>query len=33
MHSSVMLNPDVISILKKLRIDVTTETEQDTMLL
>lgn len=33
MHSSVMLHPDDISILKRLNIDVTTETNQDTKLL
>lgn len=33
MHSSVMLSHDSISILKKLRIDVTTETNQNTILL
>lgn len=33
LHSSVMLHQDDISILKRLRIDVTTETTQDTLLL
>ena len=33
MHSSVMLHPDDINTLKKLKIDVTTETNQDTKLL
>ena len=33
MHSSVMLHPDDINTLKKLKIDVTTETVQDTKLL
>lgn len=33
MHSSVMLHPDDISILKRLNIDVTTEINQDTKLL
>lgn len=33
MHSSVMLHPDDIATLKKLHIDVTTETNQDTKLL
>ena len=33
MHSTVMLHPDDLSVLKKLGIDVTTETVQDTKLL
>lgn len=33
LHSSVMLHPDDINTLKKLKIDVTTETNQDTKLL
>ena len=33
MHSSIMLFPDAINTLKKLRIDVTTEPVQDTKLL
>ena len=33
MHSTVMLHPDDLSVLKKLNIDVTTETAQDTKLL
>ncbi len=33
MHSTVMLHPDDLSVLKKLGIDVTTETNQDTKLL
>lgn len=33
MHSSVMLHPDDLAILKRLNIDVTTETNQDTKLL
>ena len=33
MHSTIMLPSDEISVLKKLRIDVTTETNQDTLLL
>ena len=33
MHSSIMLFPDALATLKKLRIDVTTEAEQDTKLL
>ena len=33
LHSTVMLHPDDISLLKKLKIDVTTETAQDTKLL
>ncbi len=33
LHSSVMLHPDDIVTLKKLKIDVTTETSQDTKLL
>ena len=33
MHSSIMLPSDDVSILKKLKIDVTTETNQDTLLL
>ena len=33
MHSSIMLPSDEVSVLKKLKIDVTTETSQDTLLL
>lgn len=33
MHSSVMLSQDELTLLKKLRIDVTTETQQNTMLI
>ena len=33
LHSTVMLHPDDINTLKKLKIDVTTETNQDTKLL
>ena len=33
LHSSIMLHPDDINTLKKLKIDVTTETNQDTKLL
>ena len=33
MHSSVMLHPDDIAVLKSLNIDITTEIVQDTKLL
>ena len=33
MHSSVMLHPDDLAVLKSLNIDITTETAQDTKLL